>query len=66
MDKCIHHFIVPLEGIAAVGRCKICGEEKVFLNAPDEAIGFNNQPKRNIVLTNKDHVSVFAKRGRMR
>jgi hypothetical protein len=41
---CVHHWIIqPATSPTSVGRCKLCGEERIFLNIVEEG-----QPKEGL------------------
>ena len=59
-NNCIHHWLLEeATGPTSLGRCKLCGEEKTFLNSvPEEKRYFDFQHGRQhqIVLSKKELV----------
>jgi len=60
MTDCIHHWLLePADGPTAKGRCKLCGEEKLFRNSVPEVykyFDFEHGRQHQIVLSKKELV----------
>lgn len=59
-NNCIHHWLLePAVGPESRGRCKLCGEEKTFLNSvPEQAryFDFEHGRQHQIVLSRRELV----------
>ncbi len=51
-EQCIHHWLIdPAHGPVSRGTCKVCGEEKDFLNAISESLWKKLEGKDDLIIS---------------